>query len=217
MHRGGGLMRIAIIGAGKVGAALGRGWTRHRHTVTYGVRDPAAKAEALAQGGAQVALPRPAVEWSDVVVLATPWAATREATESLGDFGGRPLLDATNPIGPGLTNAAPGGSSGGELVQAWAPTARVVKIFNTTGAENLAAPVYGNEPTTMLYCGDDEAACSVAAKLATDLGFDAVSVGPLRNARLLESLALLWITLAAGQAPNRGIAFKLLRRDKPAR
>lgn len=207
-------MRIAIIGAGNVGGALGRNWTRRRHTVTYGVRDPSAKAEALAQGGAQVALPRQAVEWSDVVVLATPWAATREVVEAIGDFGGRPLLDATNPIGPGLTSAAGAGGSGGELVQSWAPTARVVKIFNTTGAENMAAPVYGDQPTTMFYCGDDESACGIAAKLATDLGFDAVSVGPLRNAALLESLALLWINLAKGQGANRGIAFKLLRRDR---
>jgi predicted dinucleotide-binding enzyme len=207
-------MRIAIIGAGNVGGALGRGWTRRRHTVTYGVRDPNAKAEALAQGGAQVALPRQAVEWSDVVVLATPWAATREAVKSLGDFDGRPLLDATNPIGPGLTSAAGAGGSGGELVQAWAPTARVVKIFNTTGVENLAAPVYGDQATTMLYCGDDEAACTVAAKLATDLGFDAVSAGPLRNTALLESHALLWINLAMVQGANRGMAFKLLRRDR---
>ena len=210
-------MRIAIIGAGNVGGALGRNWTRRRHTVTYGVRDPGAKAEALAQGGAQVALPRQAVEWSDVVVLATPWAAMREAVEALGDLGGRPLLDATNPFGPGLTSAVSAGGSGGDLVQSWAPTARVVKIFNTTGAENLAAPVYGDEPTTMFYCGDDEAACTVAAKLATDLGFDAVSVGPLRNAQLLESHALLWINLAMGQGANRGIAFKLLRRDKGVR
>jgi hypothetical protein len=211
-------MRIAIIGAGNVGGALGRNWTRRRHTVTYGVRDPSsAKAEALAQGGAQVALPRQAVEWSDVVVLATPWAATREAVEALGDCGGRPLLDATNPIGPGLTSAVGADTSGGELVQAWAPTVRVVKIFNSTGAENLAAPVYGDEPTTMFYCGDDEAACTVAAKLATDLGFDAVSVGPLRNAALLESHALLWINLAMGQGATRSIAFKLLRRDKGVR
>jgi predicted dinucleotide-binding enzyme len=207
-------MRIAIIGAGKVGGALGRNWTRRRHTVTYGVRDPDAKAAALAQGGAQVALPRQAVEWSDVVVLATPWAATREAVEAIVDFGGRPLLDATNPIGPGLTSAAGAGGSGGELVQSWAPTARVVKIFNTTGAENMAAPVYGDQATTMFYCGDDEPACGIAARLATDLGFDAVSAGPLRNARHLESLALLWISLAMGQGANRGIAFKLLRRDK---
>jgi hypothetical protein len=211
-------MRIAVIGAGKVGTTLGRGWTRRRHQVTYGVRDPSsAKAAALAQGGVQVTAPTQAVERSEVVVLATPWAATKDAVEALGDLGGRPLLDATNPIGPGLTLAVGDGGSGGELVQAWAPTARVVKIFNTTGVENMASPVYGDQAATMFYCGDDEAACAVAAKLATDLGFDAVSAGPLRNARLLEPLALLWIDLARGQGVSRTVAFKLLRRDKGVR
>jgi predicted dinucleotide-binding enzyme len=208
-------MRIAIIGAGNVGGTLGRGWTRRRHQVTYGVRDPhSAKAEALAQGGVLVTVPTQALERSEVVVLATPWAAAKNAVEALGDLGGRPLLDATNPIGPDLTLAVGEGGSGGEMVQAWAPTARVVKIFNTTGVENMASPVYGDQAATMFYCGDDEQACGVAAKLATDLGFDAVSAGPLRNARLLEPLALLWINLATAQVAGRGIAFRLLRRDR---
>ena len=208
-------MRIAVIGAGNVGTTLGRGWTRRRHQVTYGVRDPSsAKAEALAQGGVHVTVPTQAVERSEVVLLATPWAATKDAVEALGDIGGRPLLDATNPIGPGLTLAVGDGGSGGELVQAWAPTARVVKIFNTTGVENMASPMYGDQAATMFYCGDDEPACAVAAKLAADLGFDAVSAGPLRNARLLEPLALLWINQARVQGVSRGVAFKLLRRDR---
>jgi predicted dinucleotide-binding enzyme len=208
-------MRIAVIGAGNVGTTLGRGWTRRRHQVTYGVRDPhSAKAEVLAQGGVRVTVPAEAVERSEVVLLATPWATTKDAVEALGDIGGRPLLDATNPIAPGLTLAVGDGGSGGELVQAWAPTARVVKIFNTTGVENMASPMYGDQAATMFYCGDDEPACAVAAKLAADLGFDAVSAGPLRNARLLEPLALLWINLAMAQIAGRGIAFKLLRRDR---
>jgi len=99
-------------------------------------------------------------------------------------------------------------------VQEWAPTARVVKIFNTTGVENMASPMYGDQAATVFYCGDDEPACAVAAKLAADLGFDAVSAGPLRNARLLEPLALLWINQARVQGASRGVAFKLLRRDR---
>lgn len=213
----GDVMKIAIIGAGNVGGTLGRGWTARGHQVTYGVRDPGgAKAGDLARGGARVASPRQAVEQSDVVVLTTPWAAARDALGALGDLGGRPLLDATNPIGPGFVLAVGHSSSGGELVQEWAPTARVVKIFNTTGVENMAAPRYGDLPATMLYCGDDEQACGVAAGLAADLGFDAVSAGPLKNARLLEPLGFLWINLAMVQGMGRGIAFKLLRRE-PAR
>jgi len=211
-------MRIAIIGAGNVGGTLGRGWMKQGHQVTFGVRDPNGdKAGGLARGGAKVASPRAAVEDSEVVVLATPWAAAKEALAALGDLGGRPLLDATNPIGPGFTLAVGRDGSGGELVQRWAPTSRVVKVFNTTGAENMAAPRFGDQAATMFYCGDDEKACRVAARLATDLGFDAVSAGPLQNARLLEPLGLLWIKLALAQGLGRGIAFQLIRRDaRPA-
>jgi predicted dinucleotide-binding enzyme len=206
-------MRIAIIGAGNVGGSLGQGWSQRGHEVTYGVRDPSdAKNRKLARDGARVASPRQAVERSEVVALATPWGATREALGALGDLGGRPLLDATNPVGAGFTLAVGHDSSGGELVQQWAPTARVVKVFNTTGAENMVAPRFGDQAATMFYCGDDEQACGVAARLAADLGFEAVSAGPLKNARLLEPLGLLWISLAIAQGMGRGIAFKLLRR-----
>jgi hypothetical protein len=207
-------MRIAIIGAGNVGTTLGRGWLRAGHAVAYGVRAPEGeKARALARDGARVAAPREAVEGAEVVLLATPWGASREALAALGDLGGRPLLDATNPIGPGFALEVGHDGSGGELVQEWAPTGRVVKVFNTTGAENMATPRYGSQAATMFYCGDDEQACRAAARLATDLGFDAVSAGPLRNARLLEPLAFLWIHLALVQGMGRGVAFKLLRRE----
>jgi len=33
-------MHIAIIGAGNVGGALGKGWARAGHALTYGVPDP---------------------------------------------------------------------------------------------------------------------------------------------------------------------------------
>jgi hypothetical protein len=206
-------MRIAIIGAGTVGRTLGRGWAAAGHDVIYGVRDLAGDtALALAAEGAVAALPREAAQASDVVVLATPWPATEAAVTALGDLGGRPLLDATNPIGPGLTLTVGHTASGGEQVQAWAPGARVVKVLNTTGAENMADPRYGSERATMFLCGDDAAARSVAARLVEELGFEAVAAGPLANARLLEPLALLWIDLALRQGLGRGIAFRLMQR-----
>ena len=45
-----------------------------------------------------------------------------------------------------------------------------------------------------------------------DLGFEPVDAGPLRHARLLEPLAMLWISLAYVQGLGPGITFKLLRR-----
>ncbi len=47
-------MKIAIIGAGNVGAALGKGWARAGHSICYGVRDPSSDkhaAVASAAGG----------------------------------------------------------------------------------------------------------------------------------------------------------------------
>jgi len=87
-----------------------------------------------------------------------------------------------------------------------------VKIFNTTGFNNMADPKYGAEAATMFYAGDDAEAKAIAAKLAGEIGFDPVDAGPLINARLLELLAMLWIYLAFVQKQGREIAFKLLRR-----
>ena len=75
----------------------------------------------------------------------------------------------------------------------------MVKIFNTTGYPNMANPDYHGERANMFYCGDDANAKRIAAGLASDLGFDPVDAGPLKNAHLLESLAVLWITLALKQ------------------
>jgi len=73
-------------------------------------------------------------------------------------------------------------------------------------------PDYAGQPATMLVCGDDEEANRVVADLATSIGFEAIDAGPLRIARLLEPLAMLWIHLALVRGMGTGIAFRLLRR-----
>src|SRR5262245_4778904 len=104
-------MKVAIIGAGKVGTTLGRGLARAGHQVVYGVRDPA---HPKAVAPPEAATVRAAVEGSEVVILATPWDGAQAALEDAGDFGGRPLLDATNPIGPGFKLVLSHTDSGGE-------------------------------------------------------------------------------------------------------
>ena len=208
-------MRIGIIGAGSVGGALGRGWTRAGHDVTFGVRDAAAPKvqELLAATGAKAAAVAEAAAAGEVVVFATPWDATQDAVRHAGDLKGKIVFDCTNPLAPQLAGLTHGfDTSAGEMVAAWAPGARVVKVFNTTGANNMANPEFGGMAATMFYCGDDAEAKTVAARLAADLGFDPVDAGNLEQARLLEPLALLWIRLAYVQKQGREIAFKLLRR-----
>ena len=203
-------MKIAIIGAGKLGTALGQGWAKAGHEVLYGARRSDAQAPFA---GARVAGVRAAVEASQVVVLATPYAGAEDALREAGDFGGRPLVDATNPIGPGLSLAVPPGSSGAETLARVARNAHVVKAFNTTGVENLADSRYGEARAAMFLAGDDASAREMTLGLARDLGFEAISIGALSRARLLEPLAVLWIKLAMQLGHGRSIAFGLLRRS----
>ena len=202
-------MRIAIIGAGRVGAALGSGWSRGGHEVVFGVRDPAAKTVPV---GRAVSV-ADAAQSADVVVLATPWSAAPAALVAAGSCRGKVVIDCTNPILPGLTGLAVGTSeSAAERLAALAPEARVVKAFNTTGSGNMERPRYGESRLTMLICGDDADARRTVSDLARDLGFDPLDAGALSAARYLEPLAMLWIHLAYKQGMGPDIAFQLLRR-----
>jgi 8-hydroxy-5-deazaflavin:NADPH oxidoreductase len=203
-------MRIGIIGAGNVGGTLGRRWAGAGHEVVFGTRHPG---RVGTPPGTRAARVREAAEHGEVVVLATPWDGVREALAAAGDLAGKVLLDCTNPLAADLSGLAIGHTtSAGEQVAALSPGARVVKVFNSTGAGNMADPLYGEQAATMLYCGDDGEAKGIAARLTAELGFEPVDAGPLRNARLLEPLAMLWISLAYVQGLGPGIAFKLLRR-----
>jgi 8-hydroxy-5-deazaflavin:NADPH oxidoreductase len=206
-------MNIAVIGAGRVGGTLGRRAREAGHQVTFGVRAPAdGKYDALRAEGCAVSTVREAVDAADMVMLSTPWAAVPDALRAVGDFGGRVLVDATNPIVPGFVLAHGHTDSGAEQVARWAPSARVVKAFNSTGVENMAAPRYGEQRALMLVCGDDVEARQSVRGLAESIGFEAIDAGPLARARLIEPMAMLWITLAGPLDQGRDIAFGLLRR-----
>lgn len=211
-------MKIAIIGSGNVGKALAKRWAANGHQVIFGSRDPKSEKMqgVLQEIGANVhAGPvHMATVNADVIVLATPWGeATETAIRDAGDLSGKIVVDATNPLNPGLQGLALGyNTSAGEQVAAWAANARVVKAFNTTGAGNMLDPNYGGQAATLFICGDADEAKKVVAGLASEIGFDVVDVGALSMARELEPLAMLWIRLAYVQGLGPNIAFKLLKR-----
>ena len=210
-------MKIGIIGVGNVGGALGKGWAKKGHQVVFGVRntsDPKVSAAVKDVGNnARAGSVAEAAGFGEVVVLATPWPGAQDAIRSAGDLSRKILFDCTNPLKADLSGLDVGfTTSAAEQVQSWAQGARVVKIFNTTGSNNMENPRYSEGPATMFYCGDDAQAKSAAKALAADLGFDPVDAGPLRSARLLEPLAMLWIHLAFAQNMGREFAFRLMRR-----
>lgn len=215
-------MRIAVIGAGNVGGTLGRRWAEAGHDVVFGIRKPERGASAVKGGGAlpgraTIATPDQAARNADVVVFATPWSATADAIKEVGSLDGKVVLDTTNPLTREMKlDVGPQGESAGERVQAMVPGAKVVKVFNSTGANNMAEPSYGGEQTVMFVAADDAHAKGIARELASSLGFETIDAGGLAAARQLEHLAMLWIALAYGvggaQNLGRDFAFRIVRR-----
>ena len=202
-------MRIAIIGAGSVGATLGQAWIRHGEDVIWGLRNPAAP-KYVSLPKERVKSPAEAVKAAEVVVIATPWSATEAAIKGLGSLAGKIVIDCTNPLGmgaDGLQLVLGFNTSAGEQVASWAPGAFVFKTLNTTGAGNMAqAADYPVKPL-MLVAGDDAGSKLRVMELVGKLGFEAVDAGPLKDARLLEPLAMPWIDQAMKRGRGREFAF----------
>jgi NADPH-dependent F420 reductase len=214
-------MKIAVIGAGNVGGTLGKRWAGAGHEVAFGARDPAdAKVAALVRESgprARAASVPEAARAAAAVLLAVGWDNAQEAVRSAGDLRGRILIDATNPVPltpDGLRQGLVIGhtTSAAEQIARWADGARVVKAFNTTGFQNMADPVYGSQGLSMMLCGDDAEAKKVAADLARQLGFEPVDVGPLKSARYLEAVAMLWIDMAVLQGFGINFGFRVVKR-----
>ncbi|RMF09855.1 MAG: hypothetical protein D6762_02680 [Candidatus Neomarinimicrobiota bacterium] len=87
--------------------------------------------------------------------------------------------------------------------------ARLVKAFNTVGSAQVLHPTVNGQPIDLFLCGDDEEAKETVSRLGTGLGFHPVDSGPLRNAPLLEHLAVLLMSLSAHSFRGRSITLKL--------
>ena len=210
-------MRLAILGTGSVGGTLGRRWSALGHEVCFGARDPrSANVRALEQaigGTVRAAGLSEAVADAEVVVLATPADAHQAVLRAVGDLAGRVVIDATNPLKPGLAGLAvePGGS-GAEALARLAKGARVYKALNQTGWEIMANPVFPGGRAVMFVAGDEPEGKAIVLGRVEALGFEAVDAGGLAAARWLEPLALLWIRTTIRDRDGRHVAFGLLRR-----
>lgn len=207
---------ISILGAGNVGKALARSVSRQGIAVSIGVPNPDKYRDEIAVLGSLVTLTETtrAIDAADLIILAVPDAALDAIAALRADWQSKILVDASNPLAPGLNGLRVGTTtSAAEGFATRAANARVVKAFNTTGAENLADSGYPGGLPFMPVCGDDAEARLRVMALATRIGFEAVDFGPLSAARYLEPFAMTWIHLAIKQGYGRNFAFGLLHRD----
>lgn len=208
---------IAILGAGNVGGALARVWSAAGHEVTFGLPAPQSEKSRAAVsklgGKVRAASNSEAAAAAQVIALCVPWPAAQEAIRQCGNLGGKIIVDCTNPLKADLQGLTIGTStSAAEQVAGWASGAKVVKAFNTIGAADFGNAQFGAQRADGFCCGDDAVSKSAVRELIDAAGLDPVDVGPLRNARWLEAMAMLWIDLAVNQRQGSDHGFKLLRR-----
>lgn len=205
-------MKIGILGAGNIGGTLGKLWAARGHDILFAVRDPESEKVKilLSESGttARAGTLQEAASFGEVVLLSVHWKNVPEVLEAVRDLtAGKILIDSTNRMIPAPADTT--GSAAGDIARSLSG-AKVVKAFNTLGANNLTNLQFGSENASTFICGDDPEAKSKVAQLAEEVGFDAVDCGPLANAVLLESLTKLWVQIS--RSYGREIAFKLLRR-----
>lgn len=191
-------MKIAIIGAGNVGAALATAAHRAGHDVVIASRDTEdAGAVATATGALIAPSNREAAQAGEVVILAVPAASFPDVVPEITPVvAGKPVIDVSNRMTFGAAGAdIDTTSSNAEDLAALLPDAHVVKAFNTLFASNQADPIRDGVQLDGFVAADDQAAKATVIELVRSLGFNPIDVGPLVRARQLEALAFLNIEL----------------------
>ena len=192
-------MKIAIIGKGNVGSALGKGLTKAGHEIKFGHRDPS---EPVSE----------AAKWGQIIILAVPHNNSVDAIENVKPFAdGKTVIDVMNALGPKMELGISCSTSSAEETQKKLPNAFVVKAFNTVFAKNQSTAKVGNEKLTAFIAGDAADAKKTVAKLTSDIGFDPVDCGPLKNARYLEAMGNMLINLAYTYGMGTDIGYKLAK------
>jgi hypothetical protein len=223
-------MKIGIIGSGDVGRRLADGFLDLGHQVKIGTRDISKKevvdwidkhrkeGEKKSENASIGSFAEAASFGEDLIVLSTSWSGTSNAIMMAGpnNMSGKVIIDTTNPLNfsQGLPPRMAVGftDSAAEINQYLLPDAKVVKAFNIVGNPHMVHPDFPGGPPTMFICGNDEQAKKMVTKsILTPFGWETIDIGGLEGARLLEPLAMLWIThyFRTGTGNH---AFKLLRK-----
>jgi 8-hydroxy-5-deazaflavin:NADPH oxidoreductase len=183
-------MKIAVLGAGRVGSTLGRLWHAAGHDVTFAARHATRSRALAAELGerAHTASVADAVAGAEVVLVAVPGPAVTDALQAAGPLDGRIVIDAANWLVRGVFGQQQ--LSLRSLADAF-PRARWVRAFNSLSVGVMADDNH-REPPWVLFLSGDEEAKPVVAQLIRDAGFDPVDLGGTDDSQLQDPGSALW-------------------------
>jgi predicted dinucleotide-binding enzyme len=214
-------VRVGILGSGLMGGKLGTLFARAGHEVVFSYARSNEKLKRLARvagENARAGTPAAAAQDADALLLAVHWSRLPDVLQQAGDVSGKIIVNCSLPMNADNTELVVAHTSSGlEELARILPKARIVAAFNTVPSEVLLG-VYdrrrrANRPS-LVYCGDDRRAKSVAATLIRDLGFNPVDAGPARIARYIEPFALLVAQLAYEGKGGPVLAYRFDRLEK---
>jgi len=217
-------MKIGILGSGDVGRRLAAGCIDLGHHVMIGTRNPVKEEiqkwidNTKHKENAFVGSFAEAASFGELIIISTLWGGTENAINmaTSSNFNDKIVVDTTNPLEfakdmpPKLSIGYD--NSAGEVIQSLLPNSKVVKAFNIVGNPHMVHPNFSGGPPTMFICGNfKDAKNQVVEKLLTPFGWESIDIGGIEQSRLLEPLAMLWITYYI-QTGSGNHAFRLLKK-----
>lgn len=190
---------VAVIGTGDMGDSLGPRFAALGHKVVYGSRNPErdeVKALVRRTGtNASAATQMQAAQQAEIVVMAVPWPAMETVAQNLGDLDGKIIIDVSMPFKQ-ADDGYPAHllrTSSAEVIQGWNPGAKVVKAFATMGSQVIDEPMGEGGMVTIPVASDHKDAKERVAAIVAGMGLDPVDFGPLRMAREIETMQLIYM------------------------
>ena len=184
---------LAILGAGKLGIALGQLATKAGYSVFIagsGAPDKIALTIKVLVPGATALTAEQAIEKSDIVILALPLGKYHSLPAAA--LQGKLVIDAMNywwEVDGQDNELSTPNSSTSELIQAYLPASRVAKALSHMGYHHLtdeAKSAGSANRKAIAIAGDVKEDTDRVATLVDDLGFDPVYIGNLAKGKALE-------------------------------
>lgn len=201
-------MKIAVLGTGMVGNAIGTKLTSLGHEVKMGSRtnnnEKAAAWVASAGKNASQGTFAEAAAFGEIIFNCTKGEASVDVLKLAGEknIAGKILVDISNALdfskGMPPTLSICNDDSLGETIQRAFPDVKVVKTLNTMNCNLMvnAAGVAGDH--NVFVSGNDAGAKSTVKKLLNDFGWtdkNIIDLGDISTSRGTEQLLPIWIRL----------------------
>jgi len=180
-------LKIATIGSGREGGALGTLFAKAGHPVMFSSRHPEQLTDLVAGAGpnAKAGTVAEAVAFGDVILLVVPYTAVEQIGKEHGKaLAAKPLvIDVSNPIprrdGEDFVKQVNDQGGAGVVTQKLLPGAHIVRAFNAIGGGQLADLSQKKGEAGVPIAGDDAKAIALASQLIRQIGFEPVVVGGL--------------------------------------